>query len=140
MALSAPPISGMSPLPVPNVDPFGAFIPPPTPPITPVGGPQIAAPAAPGIGGATDTGGGGWTLPGVHLDGPLALAPAAQSPLGGTGNTPAPQAAGGADYPPFTNDATGRVGDSPYRRVKRGGFQPMPSAAPGALPDGMRAI
>lgn len=88
--------------------------------------------------------------PGSPLNTPLGGSPpAAQTPFGGTGQPVAPTAMGGADYMQASPNV---LGDSPYRRVKRGAFTPMtgltqddtsPWRGAGSqriIPDGMRAV
>lgn len=120
----------------PTPDPFGAFSVLLPPPAGPVGFAPLGPNNLPPIGGQT---------PVTPPDGPLAVSMGVQAPFGGNGDAPPIQNPGGADYTAFSNEqATGRVGDTPYRRIKRGAFQPMASASPtmplSGLPDGMRAF
>lgn len=131
----------------PVTDPFSTFIgggvTSPAIPGAPIGGQMPITPPTgiqlpPNNGAPIDTWGPGGN---PALNNPLTLTPAAQSPLGGNGNAPPIVAPGGADYPAITNDATGRLGDSPFRRIKRGSFQAVPQNAPAAVPPtGMRII
>jgi hypothetical protein len=113
------PANGSPPtIPTPT-NPFTAFIPPPIPaPLTPggpqlmPGGPQLGGPRIPAI-----------TPPLHQPNGPLLEPPVGGGmgfPVPTSGSAP-PQAAGGADYPPFMNGALDRVGEQRMRKVKRAG-------------------
>ena len=102
--ISAPtaPIGGMSPLPVPNVDPFSAFVPRVGAPIS--GQPPVIPPSDPGVIAEPAVGGAAGFQP------PGTVAP------------------GGADYQPWQQTAPDA---SRYRKVKGATFgaPPAPPAA-----------